>query len=53
MKDSQINIVVKIFKKELEVGTMPVVSLLVEAVPNYSRLDLIRGKKTGNTGGMR
>jgi hypothetical protein len=36
MKDSQINIVIKIFKKELEVGTMPVVSHLAEAVPNYS-----------------
>jgi hypothetical protein len=45
MKGSQINIVVKIFKKELEVGTMPVVFHLVEAVQNYSRLDLIRGKE--------
>ena len=30
MKDSQINIVIKILKKELEVGTMPIVSHLAE-----------------------
>ena len=30
MKDNQINIVIKILKKELEVGTMPIVSHLAE-----------------------
>ena len=30
MKDNQINIVVKILKKKLEVGTMPIVSHLAE-----------------------